>query len=229
MIGVNMNYINQLIESQERSKKKLRKCLEELRSCRSEIEQKPVTTCTTVTKIQEARMEAEFHNNNPTSTELFNNLFQTNKIYRYSLVLNNVVPNPLLRDKNLVLDISLVDVLTGEVVSNTNRIHLHVQLQTWEIPSNNITRNKNGNRAVSGQTETDLKNGRARFDRVQVSEVTSKFMNGYVAIVIVPGQPSNHGTYLLDEEEQENFINFEDIKPLMIEKIVVKSKKKPFM
>ena len=34
MIGVNMNYINQLIESQERSKKKLRKCLEELRSCR---------------------------------------------------------------------------------------------------------------------------------------------------------------------------------------------------
>ena len=86
-----------------------------------------------------------------------------------------------------------------------------------------------GNRAVSGQTETELKNGHAKFERVQVSEVTSKFMNGYVAIVIVPGQPSNHGTYLLDDEEQENFINFEDIRPLMIEKIVVKSKKKPFM
>lgn len=229
MMSVNTKYINQLLESQERSKKKLKKCLEELRGCRAEVEQKPVQSSPIVTKIHEARMEAEFHNNNPTSVELFNHLFPTSRIYKYKLVLTNAVQNPILRDKNLVLDINLIDVLTGEIVNNTNRVHLQVQLQTWEIPSNNITRNKNGNRAVSGQTETELKNGHAKFERVQVSEVTSKFMNGYVAIVIVPGQPSNHGTYLLDDEEQENFINFEDIRPLMIEKIVVKSKKKPFM
>ena len=54
-------------------------------------------------------------------------------------------------------------------------------------------------------------------------------MHGYVAIVVVPSQPSNHGTYLPNDEEHENFVNFDDIKPLMIEKIVVKSKKKPYM
>jgi len=44
---------------QERSKKKLLKCLDELRGCKSQVAKKPVSTSNAVvTKIQEARIEA---------------------------------------------------------------------------------------------------------------------------------------------------------------------------
>lgn len=77
-----------------------------------------------------------------------------------------------------------------------------------------------------GETEVDVKNGEGVFDRIQINEVTSKFIHGYVAVLIVPSNPSNVGTSLSDSASGENFIDFARIKPLMLEKVVVKSKKK---
>ncbi len=77
-----------------------------------------------------------------------------------------------------------------------------------------------------GETEVELKNGEVMFDRIQINEVTSKFIHGHVAILITPTKPVNHGTSLTDHEQRDGYINYEHIKPLMLEKVVVKSKKK---
>lgn len=76
-----------------------------------------------------------------------------------------------------------------------------------------------------GDTEVDVKNGEAVFDRIQINEVTSKFIHGYVAALIIPANPSNVGTSLASSQG-DNYIDFESIKPLMLEKVIVKSKKK---
>lgn len=77
-----------------------------------------------------------------------------------------------------------------------------------------------------GETEVEMKDGEAIFERIQINEVTSKFIHGYVAMIILPTKPLNHGTSLSDHCQNERYINFEDVKPLMLEKVVVKSKKK---
>jgi len=77
-----------------------------------------------------------------------------------------------------------------------------------------------------GDTEVELVNGEGIFDRIQINEVTSKFIHGHVAALVVPSKPSNVGTSLSEGNNVENYINFESIRPLMLEKVVVKSKKK---
>jgi len=77
-----------------------------------------------------------------------------------------------------------------------------------------------------GETEIELKGGEAVFERLQINEVTSKFIHGHVAMVIVPTKPINYGTSLMDHSQEKGWINYEFIKPLMLEKIAVKSKKK---
>ncbi len=78
-----------------------------------------------------------------------------------------------------------------------------------------------------GETEIELFEGSALFDRIQVNEVTSKFIHGYIALVVIPTKPPNYGTSLtVQSSEEEDFIQYESIKPLMLEKVVVKSKKK---
>jgi len=120
----------------------------------------------------------------------------------------------------------LRDILTQETVKNQNKILLQLGLQTWEIPSNPILRNKTGNKAIMGETEIELKGGEAIFERLQINEVTSKFIHGHVAMIIVPAKPINYGTSLMDHSQEKGWINYEEIKPLMLEKITVKSKKK---
>jgi len=77
-----------------------------------------------------------------------------------------------------------------------------------------------------GDTEIELKDGEASFERIQINEVTSKFIHGHVAMVILPTKPLNHGTSLNDHIQNDHYVSYEEIKPLMIEKVVVKSKKK---
>ena len=70
-----------------------------------------------------------------------------------------------------------------------------------------------------------MKNGEAVFDKMQINEVTSKFINGNIAIVVVPKRPANFGT-TMESLHQKNNIRIEDIKPLLISNVSVKSKKK---
>ncbi len=63
------------------------------------------------------------------------------------------------------------------------------------------------------------------FDRVQINEVTSKFVGGHVGILIVPKRPMNFGTSL-ESLPMRNSVRIEDIKPLLIPKLVVKCSQK---
>lgn len=85
---------------------------------------------------------------------------------------------------------------------------------------------KTGNKAIMGETEVELKEGEANFERIQINEVTSKFIHGHVAMVILPTKPLNHGTSLNDHAQSDRYVGYEEIKPLMLEKVIVKSKKK---
>jgi hypothetical protein len=127
--------------------------------------------------------------------------------------------------------------LTKETVKNVNKLVLHLSMHTWEIPSNPIIRNKSGkklslrlnglgNKAIMGDTEVELKGGESVFDRIQINEVTSKFIHGHVALLVIPSKPCNVGTSLIEQTSEEGYVDFEAIKPLMLEKVVVKSKKK---
>ena len=77
-----------------------------------------------------------------------------------------------------------------------------------------------------GETEIELHEGIASFDRIQINEVTSKFIHGYIAMLVIPTKPVNYGTSLTDQGQGEDHVQYEHIKPLMLEKIIVKSKKK---
>jgi len=116
--------------------------------------------------------------------------------------------------------------LSKEPVKNFNKLVLHLSMHTWEIPSNPIIRNKSGNKAIMGDTEVELRNGESVFDRIQINEVTSKFIHGHVALLVIPSKPCNVGTSLIEQTNEVGYIDFESIKPLMLEKVVVKSKKK---
>jgi len=76
---------------------------------------------------------------------------------------------------------------------------------------------------LKGNIEKDLVNGYCSFEKIQIKEVTSHFRKGYVFLVIYPKMPTfgniSSGTI------QQNFVDFTTIKPLIIEKVVVKAKK----
>ena len=78
---------------------------------------------------------------------------------------------------------------------------------------------------LQGDDECELKNGEAVFDKIQINEVTSKFIGGCIALVVMPKRPVNFGTSL-ESLHLKNSVRTEDIKPLLVSKLVVKSKKK---
>jgi len=76
---------------------------------------------------------------------------------------------------------------------------------------------------LKGFIEKDLMNGTATFEKIQIKEVTSHFRNGWIFFVVYPKitNTSSSGNLLLGS----NSINSQKIKPLILEKVVVKAKK----
>jgi len=63
--------------------------------------------------------------------------------------------------------------------------------------------------------------GTVTFDKIQIKEVTSHFRNGWVFIVIFPKVPTvENNNYLMCGP---NSVSYTDIRPLIIEKTVVKA------
>lgn len=145
--------------------------------------------------------------------------------FPYALRLSVELPNPVLREKNIRIAVQLVKTSDGSIVENHGGMLLQISLHTWEIPSKSIIRNKAGNKVLQGEDECELKNGQGSFDKLQIDEVTSKFINGYIGILVVAKRPCNFGTSL-ESLHQKRLIKIQDIQPLLVEKVVVKSKKK---
>jgi hypothetical protein len=218
--------LNSIIATQDSTTDKLAKCVEDLREFRKEISEGNKSQLEKIEQLKEQKKSSVNFDSNPSSQTLHNHFFGTGKIYRYELVLDGELPSPIFRERNLIVKVKVQDVLTKETVKNSNKIVLQLSMHTWELPSNPIIRNKSGNKAIMGDTEIELKNGEGIFDRIQINEVTSKFIHGHVALLVIPAKPSNVGTSMIEQREEDGYLDFGAIKPLMLEKVVVKSKKK---
>jgi len=162
---------------------------------------------------------------NPTYANLLSTFTRGRTTFPYALKLSVELPTPILREKNIRIAVQLVRTSDGSLVENHGNMLLQISLHTWELPSNTILRNKAGNKVLQGEDECELKNGQGSFDKLQIDEVTSKFINGFIGVLVTAKRPVNFGTSLESLQQKSNF-KIEDIQPLLIEKVVVKSKKK---
>ena len=81
---------------------------------------------------------------------------------------------------------------------------------------------------LKGSVEKDLVNGVAEFEKLQIKEVTSHFRNGWVFFVVYAKMPSILGKITKKESDKQPLgveIDFLDIKPLILENVMVKAKK----
>lgn len=76
---------------------------------------------------------------------------------------------------------------------------------------------------MKGLTEKDLVYGTTSFEKIQIKEVTSHFRNGWIFFVVYPKTGSN--TNMITADGNVRFINSQKIKPLILEKVIVKAKK----
>ena len=80
-----------------------------------------------------------------------------------------------------------------------------------------------GNKILKGFIDKDLVNGSVTFDKVQIKEVTSHFRNGWVFLVVYPKLSGNTANHILGGGNLA--VPGGKIKPLVLEKVVVKAKK----
>jgi hypothetical protein len=78
-----------------------------------------------------------------------------------------------------------------------------------------------GNKILKGFIEKDLVNGSATFEKIQIKEVTSHFRNGWVFFVVYPKLNSTTSSASGNGPN----VSGQKIKPLILEKVVVKAKK----
>ncbi len=122
----------------------------------------------------------------------------------------------------------------GNIVENANRIPLTIGIYSSENPPkfidtntagklSKIGYNSVGNKILKGFIDKDLINGQASFEKIQIKEVTSHFRNGWVFFVVYPKVANGPSNTL--HSGNENLISHQKIKPLILEKIIVKAKK----
>jgi len=157
-----------------------------------------------------------------TTETLLNHLYGPKQDFQYQLVFKNELSLPLYRERNFKFTVLLTD-KEGNPVKNSNRIPLTLAIYTSENPPKFVDVNTSGNKVLKGMTDKDLVDGSVTFDKIQIKEVTSHFRNGWVFFVVYP-----KGTMTLNPlmaGANSVIINSTQIKPLVLEKVVVKAKR----
>jgi len=144
--------------------------------------------------------------------------------FQYQIILKSDLPLPLYRERNFKFTVVLTD-KNGNTVENSNRIPLTIGLYSSENPPKYIDANTAGNKILKGFIEKDLISGTATFEKIQIKEVTSHFRNGWIFFVVYPKITNTGGSGNLMMGGSSNAINSQKIKPLILEKVVVKAKK----
>ena len=139
--------------------------------------------------------------------------------YRYQLVLDTSVEQPLVKERNFSLSITIAD-MSGKLVVNSNRILLSINIYTADNPPAKVKRNTTGNDILKGHKDNMMIDGKCVIQKLQIKEVTSHFRSGMVFLVIQPHK-KNFNPLIVDDK---NFIDYRFIKPLIIENIRVKAK-----
>jgi hypothetical protein len=156
------------------------------------------------------------------SDNLLTYLYGANREFQYQLVLKQELSLPLYRERNFKFTVLLVD-KEGKPVENLNSIPLTIGIYSSENPPKYIDTNTSGNKILKGFLEKDLKNGTVTFEKVQIKEVSSHFRNGWIFFVVYPKIGTVGSGVTADGNL--NSVSGQKIKPLVIEKVVVKAKK----
>jgi hypothetical protein len=157
-----------------------------------------------------------------TTDNLLTYLYGPTPDFQYHIILKSELSLPLYRERNFKFTVVLVD-KNGNPVENSNRIPLTIGIYSSENPPKYIDANTSGNKILKGFIEKDLVNGSATFEKIQIKEVTSHFRNGWVFFVVYPKVVAvGSNTILMNGH---NLVNAAKVKPLILEKVVVKAKK----
>jgi hypothetical protein len=160
----------------------------------------------------------------PNSETLIRTLYgEKQQDFKYQIVLKNEFPVPLYRERNFKFTVFLTD-LEGNLVKNTNRIPLTIAIYTSENTPKYVDVNTSGNKVLKGMIDKDLVDGSVTFDKIQIKEVTSHFRNGWIFFVVQPRSSGNVLNNLIDMTNGV-MINPQNVRPLVIEKMVVKAKR----
>lgn len=220
MIVANQNMISEICEKEDNVERALFAALRELSALKKVIH--PVSS----TKADGTlAVTSELS----TSETLLNMLCPNHSAqpFEYSLVIKGEIPTTLYRERYFNLDLTLIDNTTGAPVINFNKLVLQLQLFTSENTPKPLTFNTSGNPAIKGVSEVEMVGGRASFDKVQINEVSSHFMNGWLFLAIVPKPTGNQAENLafLSNYTSNMYIDPRKIKPLVMDKVIVKAKK----
>lgn len=158
-----------------------------------------------------------------TVENLLTYLYGSNSDFPYQLILKSDLALPLYRERNFKFTVVLTD-KKGNPIENSNRIPLTIGIYSSENPPKYIDSNTAGNKILKGFIEKDLVNGTATFEKIQIKEVTSHFRNGWVFFVVYPKLTGANSTNVL-LNANGTFIQNNKIKPLILEKVIVKAKK----
>lgn len=156
-----------------------------------------------------------------TTEHLISYLFGANTDFQYQLVLKSELPLPLYRERNFRFTVILTD-KKGNPIENPNRIPLTIGIYSSENPPKYIDCNTAGNKILKGFIEKDLVNGSASFEKIQIKEVSSHFRNGWIFFVVYPKLSTTTNNLM---GNSGSFIHAQKIKPLILEKVIVKAKK----
>jgi hypothetical protein len=142
----------------------------------------------------------------------FGDLETRDQSYKWSLTLVQSIPNPICKGKYFDLQVALKP-LCGLSLPVDTRVPVSIALLTANTPGVEIVDNMSGKPIVKGQTrmmlkyDSEFQQHTAKF-RVQVTEVSSHFINGWVKLVVLPG--GDHG----------------EIEPLVCNNVVIRAKER---
>jgi len=155
------------------------------------------------------------------SEDLMTFLYGNKSDFEYQLVLDGEFSLPLYRERNFEFNVKLAD-KNGKPVENSNKIPLTLSVYTCENPPKYVDSNTAGNKIFKGFTEKDLTRGGAGFEKIQIKEVTSHFRNGWIFLVVHPKVNGNSNVF---QGKDGLIVDAQKIKPLILEKVIVKAKK----
>mmetsp|Transcript_3299 Transcript_3299/g.5082 ORF Transcript_3299/g.5082 Transcript_3299/m.5082 type:complete len:270 (+) Transcript_3299:29-838(+) len=137
--------------------------------------------------------------------------------FMFSLELKGGIPNPICKGRYFGLKVQLMP-LSSRVFPREEKLRLEVKIYTAEDPPKEISHNMNGLGILRGQSTSILafntkENRHTANFKIQLNEVTSHFLNGWVFLVVVPTTES-------DYIKSSSY----GIQPLVVKHLVVKAK-----
>lgn len=128
------------------------------------------------------------------------------------------------------MELELYDLNTGLPLYNHSQLFLRICIYSSENPPIEIKFNTAGNKIIKGDDYIEVKDGKARFNKLQIKEVSSHFRNGWIFLVVLPKAKEDFCDLPTSNDGDNNTLNIEpeDIKPLIFENVKVKAKLKTY-